>query len=100
MSPEQIDAATNALINITAAVDAYGPGIAVAAGGAAVVWAGRRIHARITRRRQERRDRAHARWTQCHNPPAIDTTAGHHSDDLNTCLQILDATARKEKPQP
>lgn len=98
MNPEQIDTATTALINLGAAVDTYGPGIAVTVGAGGVLWAGRRIQGRIARRRQDRRDRANAWWMQCFNPPAIDTEAGHDTDQLLTCLQILDATARKEKP--
>lgn len=96
MSPDQIDAATTALINISAAIDTYGPGIAVATGGAALAWTVRRIHGHIARRRQERRDRAAAWATQC----AVDIEPDRHSDDLHTCQQILHATetARKEKP--
>lgn len=95
MSPDQIDAATNALVNLGAAVDTYGPGAAVSAGAAALAWTGRRIHARITRRRLEHRDRDAAWQTQC----AVDTEAGNDTDDLHTCQQILDATetARKEE---
>lgn len=100
MTPEQIDAAANALINLGAAVDTYGPGIAVTVGAGGVAWAGRRIRGHIARRRQERRDRANAWWMQCFNPPAIDTETGHDTDALITCHQIFDATdtARKEKP--
>lgn len=100
MSAEQIDAATNAVITVTAAVDTYGPGIAVSAGAAVLLWAGRRIHGRITRRRRDRRDRAAAWWIQCTNPPHRQTTHGTDRDDLRICQQILRATetARKEKP--
>ena len=104
MSAEQIDVATPAVINITSAVDTYGPGVGLTVGVVGVVWAGRRIHDRIhTRmalRRRNQRDRASAWWTQCFNPPAIDTEAGHDTDDLTVCKQILRATTRKEKPRP
>lgn len=100
MNPDQIDAATTALINIGAAVDTCWPGVALTAAAWAVLWTGRRIRTHIARQRQERRDKANAYWTQCFNPPAVDTKAGHNADDLKTCLQILRATntARKEKP--
>lgn len=100
MSLEQIDAATTALINLAAAVDTYGPGIAVSAGAAVLLWTGRRIHARIALRRRDRRDRAAAWWTQCFNPPHRQTAPGTDRRDLHTCRQILRAThtARKEKP--
>jgi hypothetical protein len=96
VSPDQIDAATNAVVSLTAAVDTYGPGIAVSVGAAVLAWTGRRIAARITRRRLENRDRDAAWQTQC----AVDTEAGNDTDDLHTCLQILHATetARKEQP--
>lgn len=95
MSPDQIDAATNAVINLTAAVDTYGPGIAVSASAAVLAWAGRRIHARITRRRLEHRDRDAAWHTQC----AVDTEAGNDTDDLHTCNASLHATeTREEQP--
>lgn len=95
MSPDQIDAATNALINLTAAVDTYGPGIAVSASAAALAWTGRRIQAHITRRRLERCDRNAAWQTQC----AVNTEAGNDTDDLRTCNDILRATeTREEQP--
>jgi len=95
VSPDQIDAATNAVVNVTAAVDAYGPGITVSAAAAALAWTGRRIAAHITRRRLENRDRNAAWQTQC----AVDIETGNDTDDLHTCQQILDATetARKEE---
>jgi hypothetical protein len=97
VSPDQIDAATNAVVNLTAAVDTYGPGIGVSA--AALAWTGRRITGRIKRQRRARRDRAAAAWIQCTNPPRRQTAPGTDIRDLRTCQQILRATeAREETP--
>lgn len=100
MSPDQIDAATNAVVSITAAVDTYGPGIAVTASAAVLLRVGRRITGHINRQRRNRRDRAAAGWIQYANPPRRQTTHGTDASDLKTCQQILHATetARKEKP--
>ena len=99
MSPDQIDAATNAPVNLAAAVDTYGPGIAVSAGAAVLLWTGRRITGRITRQRRDRRDRASAAWIQYANPPRRQTTHGTDAGDLKTCQQILRATeSREEQP--
>ena len=100
MSPDQIDAATNAVINVTTAVDTYGPGIAVSAGAAVLLRAGRRICGCITRLRRDRRARAAAWWIQCTDPPRRQTAPGTDRRNLRTCQQILRATetARKEKP--
>jgi hypothetical protein len=99
VSPDQIDAATNALVNVTAAVDTYGPGIGLTAVVAVILWAGRRITGRITRRRRNRRDRAAAGWIQYANPPRRQTTHGTDADELRTCNAILRATeTREEQP--
>ncbi|MFJ9633718.1 hypothetical protein ACIRU8_39100 [Streptomyces sp. NPDC101175] len=53
--------------------------------------------------RHTARARAAARHIQSYDPPTIQTEPGSDTDDLITCLHILDAThqqARKEKPQP
>lgn len=54
MTPEQIDAATNAAVNVHAWLDQHGPYLFAAATGAAGWWAIPRI-GRITRRRTTRR---------------------------------------------
>ncbi|MFF9624228.1 hypothetical protein [Streptomyces griseosporeus] len=51
MTPEQIDAVTDALIALTDAVDTYGPGLAVGA----ALWATCRTARRIRTRRGIRR---------------------------------------------
>lgn len=76
MTPEQIDTVANALIEVHAAVETYGPGLAVAATLWAATWTLRRIRIR----RGIRRLQAHA------NHPGI---RAHY---LNP--------NRKEKPQP
>ncbi|MFF4346756.1 hypothetical protein [Streptomyces sp. NPDC001530] len=96
MTPEQIDAVANGLIGLHDAAGTYGPGIAITLAGGTALWGAGRIWQRLDARRQERRDRAKA-WRQlCDDPPAVDTAWGNDSDDLLTCLQILNATETRE----
>lgn len=76
MTPAQIDTVANALIETHAAVDTYGPGLAVAAGVWAASWTLRRIRIR----RGIRRLQALA------NHPGIRAATNDQT--------------RKEKPQP
>jgi hypothetical protein len=98
VTPEQIDAVTSGLIGLHDAAVTYGPAIGITVAGGTTLWGAGRIWRRLEVRRRERRDRAKA-WRQlCDAPPVVDTAPGSNSDDLLTCLQILNATntARKE----
>jgi len=92
VTPEQIDAVTNGLTGLQHAIDTYGPGIGITVAGGTALWGVGRIWQRLEARRQERRDRAKAWRLLCDAPPAHDTAPGSNSDDLLTCLQILNAT--------
>ncbi|MEU9323259.1 hypothetical protein AB0D91_05505 [Streptomyces canus] len=70
MTPDQIDAAANAAVELAHMVDTFGPGIALTLGAAAAYWGLSRgagaLHDRISHRRDVRRGLR--RLTQYANP--------------------------------
>lgn len=109
MTPEQIDAATNAVVEVHAFLDQHGPGLLAGAIPGIGWWLMSRREQRRARRRaavtaarQQRLERRQmARLSKAiDEAPLIPTQPGHDAELLAKCNQILDATNnRKETPE-